>query len=216
MLVLCSFTRFQIDDWLLEREKKGIKVFTKKSKWGRLKDSKATMLIPATKVDDVVKFLTDFDNYPSWMPRCRSARVLARLSENEFIGYTVWKCPWPVADRDCVMSVNIQKDPATGVVLITEMSELGSHCGTIFSSSVVISSILIVFRTTLSSAVFKTSEPLFPPLTCPACTQLSFGYSDLPTPYLARTASVSPSACLNSRNCGAAYSTMSQRKPGTA
>ena len=123
MLVLCSFTRFQIDGWLLEREKKGIKVFTKKSKWGRLKDSKATMLIPATKVDDVVKFLTDFDNYPSWMPRCRSARVLARLSENEFIGYTVWKCPWPVADRDCVMRVNIQRDPATGVVLITEMSE---------------------------------------------------------------------------------------------
>jgi hypothetical protein len=123
VLTLCSFTRFQVDDWLLEREKKGIKVFTKKGRWGRLRDSKADMVLPNTKVDDVVKFLTDFDNYPNWMPRCRTAKVLARFNENEFIGYTVLKCPWPIADRDCVVRVKVQKDPATGIVVISETSE---------------------------------------------------------------------------------------------
>ncbi|MCW3127550.1 MAG: Collagenase-related protease [Bacteroidetes bacterium] len=123
LLTLTSFTWFQVDDWLLEREKKGIKVFTRKGKWGKLRDSKADMILPSTKVEEVVKFLTDFDNYPNWMPRCRTAKILARFSDSEFIGYTVVKCPWPLADRDCVVRVKVQRDPATGIVVINETSE---------------------------------------------------------------------------------------------
>lgn len=120
---LSSFSWWQVDGWLLEREKKGIKVFTRKGKWGKLRDSKAVMVIPSASVDDVVRFISDFDNYPNWVPRCRSAKVLARLSDNEFIGYTVLKCPWPLADRDCVMRVKVDRNPATGEVVITETSE---------------------------------------------------------------------------------------------
>ena len=123
-LALSSFGyRFQVDDWLLEREKKGIKVFTKKSRWGRLRDSKAEMLLPNAKIDELVKFISDFDNYPNWVPRCREAKVLARISDNEFIAYMIFKSPWPVADRDCVVRVRIDRDPATGSVTIRETSE---------------------------------------------------------------------------------------------
>jgi hypothetical protein len=123
-LVLSSFTwRFQIDDWLLEREKKGIKVFTKKSRWGKLRDSKAEMLLPNAKIDELVKFICDFDNYPNWVPRCREAKVLARISDNEFIAYMIFRSPWPVADRDCVVRVKLTRDPATGTVNIHETSE---------------------------------------------------------------------------------------------
>jgi len=112
-----------VDDWLLEREKKGIKVFTKKSRWGRLKDSKAEMLLPNAKAEELVKFLCDYDNYPNWVPRCREAKVLARISDTEFIAYMIFKSPWPVADRDCVLRVRIQRDPATGAITINETSE---------------------------------------------------------------------------------------------
>lgn len=123
-LVLSSFTwRFQVDEWLLEREKKGIKVFTKKSRWGKLRDSKAEMLLPNAKIDELVKFICDFDNYPNWVPRCREAKVLARISGDEFIAYMIFKSPWPVADRDCVVRVKVTRDPATGTVNIHETSE---------------------------------------------------------------------------------------------
>jgi hypothetical protein len=123
-LVLSSFAwRFQVDDWLLEREKKGIKVFTKKSRWSRLRDSKAEMLLPNAKIDELVRFICDFDNYPNWVPRCREAKVLARISDHEFIAYMIFKSPWPVADRDCVVRVRVEKDPATGAVTIHETSE---------------------------------------------------------------------------------------------
>lgn len=123
-LTLMSFTwKFQVDDWLLEREKKGIKVFTKKSRWGRLRDSKAEMLLPNAKIDELVKFISDFDNYSHWVPRCREAKVLARVSDSEFIAYMIFKSPWPVADRDCVVRVKIIRDAATGAVTIHETSE---------------------------------------------------------------------------------------------
>ena len=124
MIVLSSETwSFQVDDWLLEREKKGIKVFTKKSRWGKLRDSKAVMLLPNAKIDELVKFICDFDNYPNWVPRCREAKVLARISDTEFIAYMIFKSPWPVADRDCAVRVKITRDLTTGAVIIHETSE---------------------------------------------------------------------------------------------
>jgi ribosome-associated toxin RatA of RatAB toxin-antitoxin module len=80
------------------------------------------MVVP-TSTADVVKFLTDFDNYPNWFPRCKKARIVARLNENEFIAYLVFNAPWPVADRDCVIRVKVEKDEKTGVVILTETSE---------------------------------------------------------------------------------------------
>jgi ribosome-associated toxin RatA of RatAB toxin-antitoxin module len=114
---------FQIDDWILERNKKGIRVFTKKSRWGKLRDSKAEMLVTNTSVEDLVKLLTDFDNYPNWLPRCRAAKVVARLSDSEFIGYMIFKAPWPIADRDCAVRVKVERDASTGRVTIRETSE---------------------------------------------------------------------------------------------
>ena len=113
---------FQVDDWLLAREKKGIKVFTKKSRWGKLRDSKAEMILPNTNVEAIVKMIVDFDSYQLWLPRCGNAKVLARLSDNEFIAYMVFKSPWPVSDRDCVVRVRVERD-ADGGVTIHETSE---------------------------------------------------------------------------------------------
>lgn len=121
-LLLTAFkTRQQANDWIYEREKKGIKVFTKKSKWGHFRDSKATMVVP-TSVADMEKMLTDFDNYSNWIPRCKAARVVARLSDNEFITHMTFNSPWPVADRDCVMRIKVTRD-AKGIVTIAQTSE---------------------------------------------------------------------------------------------
>ncbi|MFN8310966.1 MAG: START domain-containing protein [Chitinophagales bacterium] len=112
----------KVEDWLLQREKKGIKVFTRHSKWGKLKDSKAVMLLHA-KLEDVVQLITDYKSYPLWMPRCKKARILAHISDDEFIGYLCYDSPWPVADRDCVSRVKIIREPQTGSVTILQTSE---------------------------------------------------------------------------------------------
>lgn len=112
----------QVDGWVYERDKKGIKIFTKKSKWGKLRDCRATMTV-ALSPERMLKILTDFDNYKTWMTRCRKSSVVARLSDNEFIVHMVFNGTWPVKDRDCVVRVKIVRDARTGAITITETSE---------------------------------------------------------------------------------------------
>jgi ribosome-associated toxin RatA of RatAB toxin-antitoxin module len=127
LLALMMFSSFrernhpQVDGWVLEREKKGIKIFTKKGRWSKLKDSKAIMTITA-KPEEMLKMILDFDNYPNWMPRCKSAKVIAHLSNTEFIGRLVFDAPWPVADRDCVVRVKVNREPS-GTIVVTQTSE---------------------------------------------------------------------------------------------
>ncbi len=109
------------NEWVYEQEKKGIKIFTKKSKWGNLRDSRAVMQVAATP-EEMYKLLTDFDHYSTWMNRCSKSRLVARLSDNEFIAHLHFESPWPVKDRDCVVRVKVVKD-ANGVITITQTSE---------------------------------------------------------------------------------------------
>ena len=127
-MAIMSLTSFkapqqtQVDGWVYERDKKGIKIFTKKSKWGKLRDCRATMMVSVSP-EQMLKVLTDFDNYKTWMPRCRKSSVVARLSEHEFIVHMVFNGTWPVKDRDCVVRIKCEKDPKTGTITITETSE---------------------------------------------------------------------------------------------
>ena len=126
LLGILSFTSIakpqQVDDWVYEREKKGIKVFTRKGKWGHLRDSKAQMFVSSTP-EQLSKFLTDFDSYHTWYPRCSESKTLARLNENEFIAHLHFNVPWPLKDRDCIVRVKVEKDKSTGVITITQTSE---------------------------------------------------------------------------------------------
>ena len=122
-LSLSSFHRQQTgSEWVYEQSKKGIKVFTKKSKWGHLRDARAVMQVAKTP-DEMMKLLTDFDNYHTWMPRCSKSRMVARLSDNEFIAHLHFEAPWPVKDRDCVVRVKVVKDSKNGSITITQTSE---------------------------------------------------------------------------------------------
>lgn len=109
------------DEWVYEREKKGIKVFTKKGKWGKFRDSKATMVVK-TSPEEMLNLITNFDSYHTWLPRCKKARIIARISESEFIAHIIFDAPWPVADRDCVVRVKVERN-ANGTIIIRETSE---------------------------------------------------------------------------------------------
>lgn len=119
---LASFKKPQVDEWVYEREKKGIKVFTKKGKWGNLRDSKAVMVVSGTP-QQIYTFLTDFSNYNTWYPRCSKSRVLAKLSEDEMIVQLYFDAPWPVKDRDCILRIKTVRDAKTGAITIYQTSE---------------------------------------------------------------------------------------------
>lgn len=51
---------------------------------------------------DVLAVISDIARYPHWVEKCKTARVLQKISEREYIIYQRIDVPWPVSDRDSV------------------------------------------------------------------------------------------------------------------
>jgi carbon monoxide dehydrogenase subunit G len=118
LIATCSFAIKQQakSEWLLAQEKKGIKIFTKKSSWSKLKDTRAEMVVNHTP-EEVIKMLTDVESFMQWMPRCKSAKRLANINDNEFIVRLVFGVPWPLRDRECIMRMKVERMPDGEIVL---------------------------------------------------------------------------------------------------
>lgn len=111
MLVAISMSAAS-DDWRLGTDKSGIKVYTKKSEQGKIRTSRAEMLVPIS-VDQVIALLNDFNSYGGWFPSCKSAKILKRISDNEFLAILTYKTPWPLPDLDCAERMTITRRGST-------------------------------------------------------------------------------------------------------
>ncbi len=115
-LLLCACSlRAATDDWRLGTDKNGIKVYTRKSEQGKMRTSRAEMLLPVS-VDQVIAVLNDFNSYGGWFPSCRSARIIRRISDTEFLAILTYKTPWPLPDLDCAERMTIVHHPDTSFI----------------------------------------------------------------------------------------------------
>ncbi len=86
ILFLSTFfatTLFSQDGWHLERDKNGVKVYTKKTLTSNMKDSRAIAVVNSD-TKEVLNMLLDFENHWKWMDRIKISRTLKKISENEF------------------------------------------------------------------------------------------------------------------------------------
>ncbi len=116
VFAIMSFTPTHSGTWELAKEKGVIKVYTRTSAMGSLKDSKGVMQVKST-VDDVLTLLRKFDQYSKWMYRCPESKLLKKVSEAEYYVYTVTDAPWPVTDRDLVTHVKAEQKPDGTIIL---------------------------------------------------------------------------------------------------
>ena len=89
------------DGWKLERNKNGIKVYTRPTNSSKLKDSRAVAIINAD-TKEVLNLLIDFENHWKWMDRIKISRLVKKISDSEFYVYYEAVAPWPVSNRDII------------------------------------------------------------------------------------------------------------------
>lgn len=110
LFIIVSFFYAQAQEtWKLERDKLGVKVFTKKVAKSGMKDSKAELIVKGSP-DEVIKELRNVANHKTWMHRIGESTLHKKVNDNEYYAYYVAKAPWPVADRDIVIQYNIKKE----------------------------------------------------------------------------------------------------------
>lgn len=93
----------QTSDWKLEKQGNGIKVFTRKRTDVPVKECKAITTVGCS-METLVGLLEDIPGFPNWQPNVSSARVLKEIDENERYLYYTTELPWPLDDRDVVVT----------------------------------------------------------------------------------------------------------------
>jgi hypothetical protein len=118
ILLLVTIRALGQDEWKLEKDYNGIKVFTRKLlKWKSIKESKTELYVKGTP-EDVIKHFRDISNHKNWMHRVAQSELVEMKNINEFTVYYVATAPWPIADRDIVAHYVIKKDAEGNYLII--------------------------------------------------------------------------------------------------
>lgn len=72
-----------------------------------------------TSLASALAMIQDTDAMPSWLYRCKSARILQRDGYRELYVYLVFAGIWPLQDRDAVVRMVPSYDAKTGSVTLT-------------------------------------------------------------------------------------------------
>lgn len=109
------------ESWRLEKDAKGIKVYTKLENGEVLAKVKIRSNITHS-MSSVVALFLDVPGMTSWVYNCGKSNIIERISDTEMVNYQLIKAPWPVSDRDMVVKMQVIQDPKTKVVKVHSVS----------------------------------------------------------------------------------------------
>jgi hypothetical protein len=112
LLLLCCFFSFShvmtAQDWALEKDKSGVKIYTRYLKGWDLKQFKGIVNIKAN-IKTVEKTLRNDVARSKWMYNTHDTKDVKKVSDNEIYAYSRVAAPWPVSDRDNVTKYTYKK-----------------------------------------------------------------------------------------------------------
>lgn len=119
-----SFYPLIAQNWNLEFDKDGIKVYTRKLDWSKIKEFKGETIIN-TNLGSIVYVMDDVNNFTKWVYNCKEAYRVRK--DNDFKGYiyTVIKTPWPVTNRDVVYQYVVSQNKTTKEVSLNVLAVSG-------------------------------------------------------------------------------------------
>jgi hypothetical protein len=112
-------TAFTQNNWELEKEKDGIKIWTRKRDNSKLKEYKGVMVIQ-TSVDKLLAVFKNIKNHEKFFYKCKqgSVSLVKKSSDNEFYTYMVLQAPI-VKNRDAVTHFLFNSPNADGSVVLS-------------------------------------------------------------------------------------------------
>lgn len=106
------------DNWVLRKDKDGVKVYTRDKEGSKLKELKIVTDCPGT-LSECVSLLYDKDHLKDWVYGCVESSLLKRVSDKEMYHYQRTEAPWPVDDRDVIVHSIMNQDPTTKEITIS-------------------------------------------------------------------------------------------------
>src|SRR5690349_14292990 len=97
--------------WELNREKNGIKVFTRDSDSSAFKSIRVECVLEGS-WSKLAAILMDIEGQVNWVYRTERSYVVKNISPTEVIYYTETSLPWPVSNRETIVRLKLTYDAA--------------------------------------------------------------------------------------------------------
>jgi ribosome-associated toxin RatA of RatAB toxin-antitoxin module len=111
------FPILEEDDWKLSLDKDDIIVFTRDVDKSSFKEFLAEATMNGT-IEDFKRIITDIENYPDWLPDCKSVHIIEKLNSNDITYHMKLKVPFPFANRDIVQQIILNETEGKLEVMI--------------------------------------------------------------------------------------------------
>ncbi len=118
--LICNLPRSDLGgekNWTLEKDKKGIKVYLRKTSKSPVRIFRGVSVFDV-KFNELVALIWDGERYVDWLLLCDEAKLLEVVSDTEQYLYTANKPVFPVKKRDSVCHRQIFQDPETLAVTV--------------------------------------------------------------------------------------------------
>lgn len=123
-LALSQLISFQGDDWRLDKNKEGIKVYTREVKDFPIREFRVESSTKAS-LNDIENVFRDIQTYTSWMPDILDASLIEQVAPDIYIYHMAIGAPFPVSNRDLVTEMRFSYP--TENILRIDYSVLPDH-----------------------------------------------------------------------------------------
>lgn len=103
--------------WTLKKDKDAIKVYTRDAENSAFKSVKVTCTIPGT-LSQLTALLLDVSAHERWVYSTKSSYLVQQVTKNRQIYYSELDLPWPLANREIVVVMNIVQDAVSKVLSV--------------------------------------------------------------------------------------------------
>ena len=104
-------------EWEKSLDKDNIIIYTRHVESSNFKEFLAETTMEGS-IDKFIDIFTDVENYPNWMPDCKSAVIVDNPNANDLTYHMKLKVPFPFTSRDVIQQVVLTKEKSTLEVML--------------------------------------------------------------------------------------------------
>lgn len=113
--IIWGTNQLNAQEWTLVKKAENVQIYTRPAEHSDIKEIKGVALINVP-IDQLMEVLGEVHHYPQWVYKTKSAKIVKKFSENDYIYHTESNMPKLISNRDLVLRSIQWKEPSTGIV----------------------------------------------------------------------------------------------------
>jgi hypothetical protein len=105
------------ENWVLKKEKNGIRIFSRATKNFKFDELKVECEIDG-RISQLAALLLDVNKQSEWVYKTSKSQLLKEVSPADVFFYTEIESPWPYDNRDMVVHMTMKQNPVNKVLTI--------------------------------------------------------------------------------------------------